>query len=163
MSLRNRRGYPTRMAAPQRSRTGGAVGALLILLLLIAIGVLGMLFIRTSAYQTNAKQQFVDTIQAECASAVALSRNMSLTAGASSYEALAKIRSNIYAMETINEMNLALEGPGNVLVPEDQFTYVYNVINDYSTKVSTGMTTGDVSAQLRSALEVLQQLVEKLD
>lgn len=163
MNLRYRRGYPTRITAPRRSKAGGAMGVLLLLLLTVAMAVFGVLYFRSNTYYTASKSLFVDTMQSECANAVAMSRNMSLTAGASSYEALAKIRSYIHAMETINDLHLALEGPGNLLVPEDEFDHIYSVLNDYSTKVSTGMTTGDVSAQLRSALEILQQMVERLD
>jgi|GEM_PF-7048561 len=162
MNLRYRRGYPTRMTAPRRTGAGGFIGGVLILVLIASVAVLGFLYIRGSSYQSSSRTLFIETMQSECAGALALSRSMSLTAGASSYDALAKIRSSIHAMETVNEMYLSLEGPGHLLVSEDQFSHVYNVLDDYSSKLSTGMTTGDVSADLRTALTTLQQLTEAL-
>ena len=79
-----------------------------------------------------------------------LSRN----AGADSASILARIRSNLYAIRTVSDLNTARSG--EILVQEDRILTLQNTVDRYLTYLTTGMDTGEYQTNLQIALEDLQ-------
>ena len=69
----------------------------------------------------------------------------------------------MYAMDTINQLNVGLRGAGGYLVDNDVFTQLYSVLDVYSDKLITGMQTGDLQTELTTALNNLALLVGGLN
>lgn len=140
----------------ERLRTG------LILLLVAAVVLLAVFGGRAMAYRSEAHTTFVSRMQTECGNAITLTSSLSRTAGANSSATLGRIRSHIYAMDTINQINVGLEG-GGYLVGNDQFTALYALLDEYVTTLTTGMATGDLQTSLTNSLNELYALVNALE
>lgn len=136
----------------QRIRTG-----VIIVLALVAIA-LGILGGQAMAYRSEARSLFVATMQTECIEAISQANSLSRTAGANSSAILGRIRSSVHSMENTNRIQGNLEG-GRSFVPEETFTELYAILDNYSSRLLTGMNTGDMQGQLQTALEELQGLV----
>ena len=131
-----------------------------ILVLLAAVIVLSVFGGRAMSYQAEAHTTFVHRMQTECNSALNLSGSLSRTAGSSSSAILGRIRSHVYAMDAINQLNAGMEG--KYLVNNDLFTSLYAMLYDYSDKLITGMVTGEVQTNLTAALAGLQEQTSQL-
>ena len=118
---------------------------------------------RAMGFQADAHTTFVRRIQTECNDALALTSSLSRTAGANSADTLGRIRSHLYAMDTINQLNVGLQGAGGYLVNNDVFTALYAVLDEYSDKLITGMQTGDLQTTLTNSLTELSNLVHQLN
>lgn len=140
----------------ERLRTG------LILLLVAAVVLLAVFGGRAMAYRSEAHTTFVSRMQTECGNAISLTSSLSRTAGANSSATLGRIRSHIYAMDTINQINVGLDGDG-YLVSNDQFTALYELLDEYVTTLTTGMATGDLQTSLTNSLNELYALVDALE
>ena len=135
---------------------------IVLLLLLLAVIVLSIFGGRAMAFRNDAKHLFISKIQLECGNALTLTNSLSRTAGASSSATLGRIRSHVYAMETINSLSVGLEGASGWLISEDWFTTLYGVLEEYSQKLITGMTTGDQQTALLGALQTLYDQLDTL-
>ena len=133
----------------------------LILLLLVAVVLLAIFGGRAISFETETRSTFVRRMQTECNNAVSLVTALSRTAGASSSATLSKIRSHVYAMDTINQLNVGLGG--DYIVSNDTFTSLYAIIDDYFNRLITGVVTGDSQTSLANALTTLQQTVAYLE
>ena len=135
------------------------------LLLILLIGVIALAIFggRGMAFRGEAKELFVSRIQLECGNALNLTNGLSRTAGATSSQTLGRIRSHVYAMETINDLSVGLEGASGYLIQDDWFTTLYAVLDEYSNKLITGMTTGDQQTTLLGALQTLYDQLEGLN
>ena len=133
------------------------VQSIFTMLLLVAVIALAM------RYQSSAHELFVQKIQTECGNALQLCNTLSRTAGSGSSSTLGKIRQHIYSIQTINDLNVGLEGASGWMVEESVFSNLYTLLDNYETKLVTGMTTGDSQTQLLQTLTSLYQQVELLD
>lgn len=133
----------------------------LILVLLAAVILLAIFGGRAISIETETRSTFVHRMQTECNDAVSLVTALSRTAGASSSATLGKIRSHVYAMDTINQLNVGLGG--DYLIGNDTFTSLYAIIDDYFNRLITGVVTGDSQTALANALTSLQQTVAYLE
>ena len=133
----------------------------LILVLLAAVILLAIFGGRAISFEAETRSTFIHRMQTECNDAVSLTTALSRTAGASSSATLGKIRSHVYAMDTINQLNVGLGG--SYLISNDTFTSLYAIIDDYSNRLITGMVTGDSQTALANALTGLQQTVAYLE
>ena len=115
---------------------------------------------RAISFETETRSTFVHRMQTECNSALNLSSSLSRTAGSSSSAILGRIRSHVYAMDAINQLNAGMEG--KYLVNNDLFTSLYAMLDDYSDKLITGMVTGEVQTNLTAALTGLQEQTSQL-
>ena len=131
------------------------------LVLLIAVIVLAIFGGRAMSYQAEAHTTYVRRIQTECNDALSLTTALSRTAGASSSATLGKIRSYVYAMDTINQLSMGLDG--KYLVSTDVFTNLYSIIDDYYNRLITGMVTSDQQTELTNALTVLVDTLSHLE
>ncbi len=136
---------------------------ILLLLLTVACILLAIFGGRAMGFQADAHTTFVRRIQTECNDALSLTSSLSRTAGANSAATLGRIRSHLYAMDTINQLNVGLQGAGGYLVNNDVFTQLYALLDDYSDKLITGMQTGDLQTELTNSLTNLSLLVSQLD
>ena len=139
----------------ERIRTG------VILVLLAAVILLAVFGGRAMSFEAETRSTFVHRMQTECNDAVSLVTALSRTAGASSSATLSKIRSHVYAMDTINQLNVGLGG--DYLISNDTFTSLYAIIDDYFNRLITGVVTGDSQTALANALTSLQQTIAYLE
>lgn len=133
----------------------------LILVLLAAVILLAIFGGRAISFEAETRSTFVHRMQTECNDAVSLVTALSRTAGASSSATLGKIRSHVYAMDTINQLNVGLGG--DYLISNDTFTSLYAIIDDYFNRLITGVVTGDSQTALANALTSLQQTIAYLE
>lgn len=133
------------------------------LLLLVAVIGLGIFGGKAMKYQSSAHDLFVRKLQVECSTALQLCNTLSRTAGSSSSSTLGKIRQHIYSMQTINDLNVGLSGASGWLVQETYFSNLYSMLDEYETKLITGMTTGDYQTQLLQTLTNLHTQVQALE
>lgn len=136
---------------------------IILLVLLVACVLLAVFGGRAMGFQAEAQTTFIRRMQTECNDALTLTGSLSRTAGANSAETIGHIRSHLYAMDTINQLNVGLQGPGGYLVSTEVFTSLYGVLDEYSDKLITGMQTGDLQTQLTTSLSDLANLVNQLD
>ena len=136
----------------QRVRTG------IIIVLVLAVTALGILGGQAMAYRAEARSLFISTMQTECIEALNQTNSLSRTAGANSAATLGRIRSSVRAMEDVNRIHGALEG-GRAFVSDETFTALYNILDNYSSRLLTGMNTGDMQGELQAALEALQTVI----
>ena len=120
--------------------------------LLIAALVLGIPAIQK---QNDTRSLYIRRIQAECDDAIRQSSSLSRNAGADSASILAKIRSSLYAIRMISNLNSA-EG-GGILVDDDRIMTLQNTVDRYLTYLTTGMDTGEYQTTLQTSMEELQE------
>ena len=132
------------------------IGAIIVLAL--AVAVLGILGGQAMAYRAEARSLFIATMQTECIEALNQSSSLSRTAGANSSATLGRIRASVRTMENVNRLQGSLDG-GRAFVPEETFSELYTILDSYSSRLLTGMNTGDMQGELQSALEALQAVV----
>ena len=131
------------------------------MVLLAAVILLAVFGGRAISFEAETRSTFIQRMQTECNDAVSLTTALSRTAGASSSATLGKIRSHVYAMDAINQLNVGLGG--NYLISNDIFTSLYAIIDDYSNRLITGMVTGDSQTALANALTTLQQTIAYME
>lgn len=143
-------------------RLADRIRNIVLLLLLIACILLGFFGGRAMRLQAETHTTYIRRMQTECNDALTLTSSLSRTAGANSAATLGRIRSHLYAMDTINQLNAGL-GNNGYLVSNDEFTTLYAVLDDYSNKLITGMQTGDLQTALTNQLTDLSMTVADLD
>ena len=133
------------------------VRTVLIVILLAGLVALGILGGQAMRYRSDARSLFVATMQTESNEAVSLVNSLSRTAGGNSAATLGRIRASVHAMETANRMQGNLDG--RAFLPEETFSEIYTILENYSSRLLTGMNTGDLQGELQAALEALQTQV----
>ncbi|MBE5803944.1 MAG: hypothetical protein E7316_05470 [Clostridiales bacterium] len=136
---------------------------ILLLVLVVACILLAIFGGRAMGFQAETESTFIRRMQTECNDALSLTGALSRTAGANSAATIGRIRSHLYAMDTINQLNVGLQGAGGYLISTDVFTSLYSLLDDYSDKLITGMQTGDLQTELTTSLTALADLVNQLD
>lgn len=149
-----------RLRAPARNpKAREMLKTILIVLLLIAVAFLSIRGIPAIRFQGDARALYLRRVQTECTRAMELSTTLSRTGG-TNVGTVAKIRSAIYAMETVNDLSNAT-GAG-YLVQEDWFTALYEDVEAYSNKTIAGMTTADEQTMLYNSLKVLNEQLQQI-
>ena len=136
-----------------------------ILILVLAAAVIALTAIALPAVQSrsSARNLIIQRMQNEIASAVRLTTSLSRNAGASSAATLAQIRSNIYAIATLNEVSVGMEGASGRLVTEEELTSLQSFIDNYLAFLTTGMATGEYQTSLQNSLDVLELTINGLE
>jgi len=145
------------------SRMRDRIRTAITLVLLAAVIVLAIFGGQAMSFKAETRTTFVRRMQTECNDALGLTSSLSRTAGANSAATLGRIRSHVYAMETINQLNVGLDSASGYLVGNDIFTTLYAVLDDYSNKLVTGMVTGDQQTALTNTLNDLLIQVSALE
>ena len=133
-----------------------------LLILLLAGLLIASLVIGIPAMRRNNgnRSVFIRRIQTECDEAIRQTTMLSRNAGADSASLLARIRSNLYAIRVISDLNAA-QG-GDTLVSEDRILSLQNTVDRYLTYLTTGMDTGEYQTSLQNAMEELQEELNAL-
>ncbi|MBR3495018.1 MAG: hypothetical protein IKH38_06265 [Clostridia bacterium] len=134
--------------------------AILILLLAVALAVSLILLLPSANYRRETEHYYVNRMLTECDDAVQQAKKLSRTASTSSYEILAQIRSEIYAIELMNQANQAAGGP--LMLPQNVFDGFYQLFDNYFNRLNVGSQTGELQTQLTADLDSLHLLIEAL-
>ena len=134
-----------------------------LIILFLAAGLAAALFFGIPAMQQRgeARSLYIQRIQSECEDAIRQTSSLSRNAGADSAAILARVRSNLYAIRTVNSLS-ASQRIGT-LVSEDQIVTLLNTVDRYLTYLTTGMDTGEYQTNLQTALEELQTVLNGLE
>ena len=120
-----------------------------IVLLAIALTAALVTLLPGASYRADMHRYTVGQMLSECDDAVQQAARLSRTASSSSYDVLARIRSEVYAIDTLNE---TLHDVGNE-------SYL---LDTYNGKLITGIQTGEQQTQLTNDLEALHRLIEAI-
>ncbi len=152
-----------RAGATAAGRMKDRIRTVVILLLVAAVAVLGIVGGRAITYRQETHAALIGTLQTECNSALTLSNSLSRTAGSDSASILGRIRSHVHTADTINQLNLGLEGGNQYLVQPALFTSLYGVLDAYSDTLRTGMATGELQTELVAQLTNLTSLAAAIN
>ena len=136
-----------------------------ILILVLVAALMTMTAIALPAVQSrsDARELIIQRMQNEIASAVRLTTALSRNAGANSAALLAQVRSSIYAIAAVNELNIGMEGAKGRLIPEETLTSLQSSIDNYLAFLTTGMDTGEYQTNLQNTLDTLQLQINALE
>ena len=153
----SRRSHSARIDQRRTNRNfEGAVIAIL-LIALIASLVVGIPSIN---YRTEARSYFVNRMLTECDSAVQRVQKLSRTAGSTSAQIMAEIRSYIYAVDVLNQ---AYSGTGGgQLLDAGLLNSMYSLLETYSNQLVTGTDTGEIQSAISDAILEIHNQIEKL-
>jgi len=133
---------------------------IIILLLVIAIGILLYISIPLMRNRDDSRELYIQRMQSECEDAVRQTASLSRNAGADSAAILARVRSSIYAIRTMNSVYTSTGG--HLLVEEERLVTLLNTVDRYMSFLTTGMDTGEYQTNLQNALGELQGLLSPL-
>ena len=145
------------LAQMKRSR----IKDLLILVLFALLAAALVIGIPAVLKDNDTRSSYIQQIQSECEEAVRQAETLSRTGGVDSYLTLARIRSNLYAIQTVSSLN-AYQG-GGILVSEDRITTLQNIVDGYFDYLNRGQATGEYQTTLQIALEELRETVNALN
>ncbi len=136
-----------------------------ILILLLLAALIASVSVGLPALQSRAASRaiFIQRMQNEIATAVRMTTSLSRNAGASSAAILAQVRSNLYAISALNEMNSSILGAGKQLLQEEHLTALISSVDNYLQFLTTGMDTGEYQTNLQNALDDLQLKINALE
>lgn len=132
---------------------------IVILILVLIIAVLCILGIPALRTKSDNHTLFMQRMRSECDEAVRLTNTLSRNAGADSAGLLARIRSNIYAMDVINTLSVNQDGAAGAMVDSTQLTSIINIIDQYQSVLITGMATGEQQTNLLNELDAVNTVL----
>ena len=112
--------------------------------------------------RTNTHSFIVNRMATECKAAFDVSQTLSLTASTNSYEKLARIRSYVYGMDMLNNVDGVMGGARGQLLDENEFVVLYSLIEAYNNQLITGMNTSSYVTDLQNRLAALYDKVQAL-
>lgn len=148
-------------AASSSRRFRNRLKNLLMILLLLALIALSVWAVPALRDREASKATLIQRIQTECGDAIRQTSTLSRNAGADSAAILARVRSNVYAIRTLNAIGSS-SGFGS-LVSEESVMTIQNLVDRYLTYITTGMDTGEYQTSLQNALTDLQETVQNLN
>lgn len=143
--------------------TGFPWSMLVIVVLVAALVAVSVVAFPSMNYRTEAKKLYIERMQKECDTALQYSKYLSRTASSNSNAQLAAIRASIYSMDVLNQTYSSLEGEGHILVDQNVFSALYNVLDNYYNKLATAMNTSEQLTDLTAQLESMKVLVGNLE
>ena len=146
----------------QRPRFLEKVKTVVIVLLLVALIGGAVIAVPAIRFRSNTNDLLVRRMASECGEAVTLAGTLSRTAGTSSYDTLARVRSRVYAMELMNSLSVNLNGSSGTIVSSEWFTNLTSQLDNYGTQLITGMSTGDLATTLQMDLNTLYAQLQTL-
>lgn len=112
---------------------------------------------------SNARASSIDQMQNESGQACRIVNELSRTGNSSSYNQLARIRSRIYAIESMNRLRVNVFGEKARLVSDDVFSAIYTLLDEYETRVNTGTNTSEVQSALSAQINALNDYLDSAD
>lgn len=143
------------------SRKGNTARNVVIIVLLAVIAALCVIGIPALNATSGLKNDYISILRTECYDALTTTDKLSRTASASSNTMLAHIRSNVHAMQVIN--NESDVGSSGKLLDETILSNILNEIDVYLDFVITGMDTGEKQTQLSNDLSALLDTIQAMD
>ena len=131
----------------------------LILLLIAAVAALLVISLPMMRNRDNARALYIQTVQKECKEAYSDTATLSRTAGADSPAILSRVRSNVHAIRTVNNLSAS---DGGRLVEDERLLTLQNMVDKYLQYLTTGMDTGEYTTNLQNALQELLDIVNTL-
>jgi hypothetical protein len=149
-----------RYSQQMRAHTGGQrvrqqASKVLLLLLVAAIVVLTILGGNAMSFEAKEQAQFKERMRSEANLAITQVNNLSRTGGSTTTNMLGKLRQHVYAMETLQDVHLALRGNGQRVVDDGVFDSVYAVIDTFDARLQTGQQTKEPLTQLLTLMTEL--------
>ena len=132
----------------------------IILALLAVIVALCVIGIPALQREGEGKDLYVQRMRSECEDAIRQASVLSRNAGADSAAILARIRSSLYAIRTLNELSQS-EGRG-VLIGEADLEALLDSVDRYLSFLTTGMDTGEYQTNLQNSLESLREKISMI-
>ncbi len=156
-----------RYSQQMRANTGGQrvrqqLSKVLLLLLVAAIVVLAILGGNAMSFAAKEQSQFKERMRSEVNLAITQVNNLSRTGGSTTTNLLGKLRQHVYAIETLQEVHLALRGNGQRVVDDGLFDSIYAVIDTFDAKLQTGQQTKEPQTQLLTFLTELNTKVGEI-
>ena len=132
-----------------------------ILIILLAAGliVLAVFAYPAMKYQKDERAAIIQRMNQECSEASKRTESLSRTGGSESPLILAQIRSNLYAIQTLNEAYSA----GGRLLRDEEVQNILNSVDNYIKYLTTGMNTGEYQTNLQNSLNALQEILNALE
>lgn len=143
--------------AAEHSRADRIKTILLILMTVALLGV-GIAGGKAIAFRSDAKELMIARALTECSSAVNQANTLSRSGGSDTAGALGKIRANVKAVDVLSGIHQSLYG--GMLVSQDSFMEIYNIIDSYSAKLKNGTSTIEELTLLGDALSALQMTLQ---
>ena len=138
---------------------------ILILVLVIALAVLAWFAVPAIRDNNARKSTMITQLQNECNEAVEIAqKQLSRTAGTDSYYSLAMIRSDLHAIQSLNDAYI--KAYNSKLIPDelnDQINWILSVIRQYYDIVQAGTDTGLIVTNLLTSLNELKQGLDNLN
>ncbi len=132
-----------------------------IIALALALAVSLILLLPGAGTRGTAHRWFTAQMLEECENAVQQASKLSRTASSYSYNVLAAVRSEVYAIDTLNRSAQEISD-GRLLIPQDRFSAIYAVLDNYTDRLIKGTQTGDQQTELSGDLNELHLLIEAL-
>lgn len=132
----------------------------LLILLVAAVIVLGLLFIRADAYRSAARQQFAKRITSSVIDAIDQVSRLTGSVQSNSSVRLAMIRQYVYNIDQLNEISTSISGEAGRLVPQEAITALYDDLDVYEKLVQTATSsTLEIRTTLLTHLTALKALL----
>lgn len=146
----------SKYGTPVQKRLALVIGVLMA----AAIIILGTLYMGAARYQLVAEQQLQKRINS--ASIDAIEHVNRLTGGVQSNSAsrLAQVRQQVYYMDQLNDLSIAIKGESGRLLPDSAIELLYVDIDTYERLLQTATSsTLDARTTLLTHLTALQELL----
>lgn len=132
----------------------------LMALLVIAVVVLSILFVRADTYRSAAKQQFAKRITSSVIDAIDQVSRLTGTVQSNSSARLAMVRQYVYNIDQLNDISTSISGEQGRLVPHQAITALYDDLDVYEKLVQTATSsTLEIRTTLLTHLTALKELI----
>jgi len=136
--------------------------AVLLVLALAGCAVLGIAYSRSAGVEAKTRQQLLARVRGGCADAKNLVDKMPASVQSNTASQLANVRQNIYAMDQMNGVSIALFGEEGRLVPAEAISALYDDLDTYFSVIQTNTdSVMQIKDQLRLHLSALQTLLSQ--
>ena len=152
-----------RVNRPAFTKKAGTIIKIAIAVLLVAIIGLSIAVASLGNTVSDAKSYSIDQMQSESGQACRIVNELSRTGNSSSYNQLARIRSRIYAIQTINRFRSNVFGEKARLLSDDVFTSIYALLDEYEVRVNTGTNTSETQSALSAQINALNDYLDLAD
>lgn len=128
----------------------------------IILVVFGFIGGQALMYRGQSETTFINRMLTECDDALGLANSLSRSGGAESAAILGRIRADIHAIDTINEVRNTVTG-GGYFIPPYVFSSLYSVIDSYHSNLQLGNVTMQNLTDLVNQLEGLRDMLAELN
>ncbi len=135
---------------------------IVVLAIALIVSLSFLLFGSKDLSQEKVNTSIKTMINTEMKNALTQSENLSRSGASGTSNTLGKVRQHVYALETLNKLNIQLFGQSGRLYPQQYFDTTQGIIESYATMLQTGQTTNEVLAKLIENLKIMQDATTAL-